>query len=169
MFAKKKAAAVVAGLMLASSLTVAPAFANQVEQPTARDVITGIDEPVTRSTSDTSYSINFNGWYQRANTAWRAKDSSTSTYLHVVGTSSTAMKVYVDGATSSGGANSQNLTNGGFVWSPGPGQYEIHNMVHESGRRWARLGFSSDRGPSSLNGYWSPDCAGNYTDLNGLA
>lgn len=154
----KKLFSAASGVLLAASLAVATpvsVFANEPQITPASYV-------------DSSYSFNFNGWFQRANTAWRSKDTTKSTYLHVVSTSSTSMKLYVDGAYDSGGSGYANLTNGGYVWSPGPGKYEIHNTVRESGRTWARLGASSDRGASSLNGWWSPDCRGSYTDLNGL-
>lgn len=153
----KKLMSAAAGLILASSLAVAA--------PTT--ALANDSQIVPASSVDTSFNFYFNGWFQRANTAWRSKDTTTSTYLHVVSTSSTSMKLYVDGAYNSGGSGYANLTNGGYVWSPGPGQYEIHNTVRESGRSWARLGASSDRGAASLSGWWSPDCAGNYTDLNG--
>lgn len=154
----KKLSAAVCGACLATSLLVVPAsvFADEPQIAPA-------------STIDSSYGFNFSGWFQRANTSWRPKDTSSSTYLRVDSTSSTSMKLYVDGAYDSGGSGYKNFTNGGYVWSPGPGRYEIHNLVRENGRTWARLGASSDRGKASLAGVWSPDCAGNYTNLNGLA
>ena len=155
----RKLISAAAGLFLATSLAIAApitALAND-------------SQVVPTSTVDSSFNFYFTGWFQRANTAWRSKDTTTSTYLRVAATSATSMKLYVDGAYNSGGNGYANFTNGGYVWSPGPGRYEIHNTVRENGRTWARLGASSDRGPSSLSGVWSPDCAGNYTDLNGLA
>lgn len=115
---------------------------------------------------DSSYGFNFDGWFQRQNTAYRPKDTSSSTYIRIDSRSGANIRLYVDGATSSGGANYANLTIGGYVVSPGPGKYEIHNNVYETGRRWARLGASSDYGSAKLKGVWSPDCSGNYADLN---
>lgn len=155
---KFKMMAVLASLAAAITLSGTPAMAF-AEAPAGQVTL--------RNTTDSSITnFHFNGWFQRANTSWRSKDTTSSTYIRIDSTTPTSMKLYVDGAYDSGGSGYGNYTNGGFVWSPGPGKYEIHNMVRESGRKWARLGASSDRGPASLKGVWSPDCGGNYTDLN---
>lgn len=115
---------------------------------------------------DSKYGFRFSGWFQQLNTAYRPKDTSWSTYLRIDSRSGATMRLYVDGAYDSSGNGYNNYTVGGYVTSPGPGKYEIHNYVYENGRRWARLGASSDNGPGSLYGFWSPDCSGNYADLN---
>ena len=118
---------------------------------------------------DEGYSFDFNFWFGTANTRWRNKDNNTSVYLRVDHADKNAMRLYVDGATSSSGANYQNLTDGKNKWVASPsirGEYEIHNSVNETGRGWARLGASSDYGPAILSGVWSPDCVGRFPALN---
>ena len=141
-------------------------IASSLAMPTSVFAAPGDVDIAPMSDVDSGYYFGFDGWFQRANTAYRSKDTSSSTYLRVDSRSGATMRLYVDGATNSGGANYANLTIGGYVTSPGPGRYEIHNNVYETGRRWARLGASSDNGPGTLGGVWSPDCSGNYTDLN---
>ena len=116
---------------------------------------------------DENYGFSFNFWWQTADTSFYDKEEPTSTYLYVSSLSDNSMRLYVNGATTKSGSGKKNCTNGGYVNSPRvTGGYEIHNGVYEYGYRFANLGASSDYGPGSLHGVWSPDCAGNYTDLN---
>lgn len=129
---------------------------------------TPVDAPVNvgRSTVDSDYNFHFDFKGATQGTYWRSKDTSSSSYLRVDGSSGYAPRLYIDGATNSDGNGCTNTTRGGFVRAPGVGKYEIHNNVYEDGFRWARLTGYADRGPGKLWGAWSPDCAGNYTDLN---
>ena len=99
-------------------------------------------------------------------TSWRSKDNATSTYIWVKSKWGNSPRLYVDGAKDTNGWNTTNCTNGGSVRAPGPGEYEIHNGVYELGFRWARITSWADYGSGGLRGEWSPDCSGNYADLN---
>ena len=99
-------------------------------------------------------------------TSWRSKDNATSTYIKVNSKWGKSPRLYVDGAKDTNGRNTTNCTNGGSVRAPGPGEYEIHNGVYELGFRWARITSWADYGSGGLRGEWSPDCSGNYADLN---
>lgn len=99
-------------------------------------------------------------------TPWRSKDNATSTYIKVSSNWGKSPRLYVDGANDSNGRNTTNCTNKGSVRAPGTGEYEIHNGVYELGFRWARITSWADLGPGGLKGVWSPDCRGNYADLN---
>ena len=150
-----KARKFVAAAMLAVSLTSLPATAAFAS-----------DMGSTRSSVDSSFSFYFGSAGATQATAWRNKDRPSSTYIRVDARSGNSPRLYVDGAWNSNGDGSYNCTNHGFVRAPGPGQYEIHNGVYELGYRWARLTGWADNGSGTLRGAWSPDCAGNYTDLN---
>lgn len=157
---KRKVAMVAAAVVLAlSAVSLLPPAAYAAPE-----------DPVPLfNNEDEGYSFDFNFWFGRANTRWRNKDTNTSVYLRVDYADKNVMRLYVDGATSSSGANYKNLTDGKNNWADSPnvsGEYEIHNSVNETGRGWARLGASSDYGPAILNGVWSPDCVGSFPFIN---
>lgn len=119
-----------------------------------------------RDTRDSRYDFNFQFKGASQGTEWRGKDSYSSTYLRVDYRTGKSPHLFVDGANNSKGAGWRNCTNGDYVRAPGVGQYEIHNGVRELGYAFARLTGWADQGSGKLSGLWSPDCAGNYTDLN---
>lgn len=122
-------------------------------------------EIVPLNSVDKDYTFTF-AEYGTDGTSWEGKDTTSSTYIRIDGWSSHMPRLYVDGAYNKQGSGSTNCTNGGAVRAPGKGRYEIHNGVYELGYRWARITCWGDLGPGSMYGKWSPDCQGDYTDLN---
>ena len=123
-------------------------------------------ESTPRSYTDSTFSFILGQKGATSGTAWRSKDTSTSSYMHVSSSSGTSPLLFIDGARNSNGSGTKNCTNGGNVRAPGVGSYEIHNTVYEQGYRFARLTSWADQGAGRLSGKWSSDCQGNYTDLN---
>lgn len=125
-------------------------------------------QPITpRSTVDRDYYFELGRKGATDGTSWQPKDDYSSTYLRVDGREGTPSRLYVDGARSIGGSGAYNCTIGGSVRAPCyTGKYEIHNNVKEWGYSHARLTAWADIDPGTLRGVWSPDCGGNYTDLN---
>lgn len=115
---------------------------------------------------DSTYSFSLGSRGATDGTSWRSKDNATSTYIRVYSKWGQSPRLYVDGARNSDGWDTTNCTNYDHVRAPGPGRYEIHNGVYELGFRWARITSWADLGPGGLSGVWSPDCQGNYADLN---
>ncbi len=97
---------------------------------------------------------------------WEWKESGSSSYLRADKMSGYKARIYVDGAYDKVGSGTCNCTDGGFVRVPHLGEFEIHNTVYEHDYACARLTCWADAGYSYLSGVWSPDCAGNYPDLN---
>lgn len=110
------------------------------------------------------------GYYKVIN-AGRRKLDNTSAYVHYY--SSNVGKVYfsIHGYNSSKYSNIASLTNctideSAIIY---PGQKRrIRQYVYELGYKYAFLGGapSTNRGETSINGVWSPDCAGNYPAAN---
>ena len=124
------------------------------------------EEAVPLNTVDTGYSFAFRS-NETDGTEWREKDTSSSTYIYVDWIEGYPPRLYVDGAYNASGSGSTNCTNGGSVRATrGNTQYEIHNGVYELGYSHARITCWGDIGGGSMKGEWSPDCQGNYTDLN---
>lgn len=118
------------------------------------------------SNVDSGYSFYFRSTGATQGTAWRSKDTYSSTYVRVDRQRGHLPLLFVDGAWNADGAGRRNCTNGGAARAAGPGKYEIHNGVREQGYRFACLTGYADRGWGYLQGAWSPDCAGRYVSLN---
>lgn len=116
------------------------------------------------STEDTAFTFTFASKGATQGTEGRTKDTSSSTYIYIKGRSGNTVRMYVDGASGSHGTW-YDRTNAP-AYSSSTGEYEIHNTVYEAGYKWARLTGWAYLGPASMYGVWSPDCAGNYPDMN---
>ncbi len=153
---------IAATAMVAATLALGPAV-----PALAEGLNDGLDSASITpcNTIDTTYNFSF-GANETDGTAWRGKDGTTSTYIRIDWKTGNSPRLYVDGAYNSDGYGSTNCTIEGYVRAPGPDEYEIHNLVYESGFRWARLTCWADLGSGAMAGAWSPDCGGDYTDLN---
>lgn len=151
MYSRKRFGVLVMAVAFAAALLAQPATVAQAKVAT---------------TQDSKFPFYFSGAGATQGTDWRSKDTYSSTYINVTSMRGNAPRMYVDGSSYSSGYGEHNCTNGGYVRVPGLGKYEIHNSVRESGYRFARLTGWADNGWGAMSGVWSPDCAGNYADLN---
>lgn len=112
----------------------------------------------TYNTANTPFYFNLNSSTTSA-TEYRAKDDSSSTYVHAQSLGSPC-QLFVDGP---GGVN---CTTNGRAYLNYRGEFQIYQTVYESGYRSARLsGWRSGSG-TIASGVWSPDSWGSYPIIN---
>lgn len=130
--------------------------------------------PTPLSTKNRPYDLSINVRGDSDETGFAEKDSYSSTYVCFSSYSGAPCNMHVDGAHSSSGAGRYNCTiptrGGNHVVvnkSMKGKEYEIHNNVKEYGYSHASVTvWNSYDERTVISGVWSPDCAGNYTDLN---
>ena len=121
----------------------------------------------TVSTKDTQYYLNLNCYGDTDGTDWRTKDTSSSTYIYAKSFSGYCCRLFVDGSKYSDGSNRDSGCMIGVARLCRQGQYEIHNNVYERGNSYAQItAWAYQSGRTHVDGVWSPDCGGDYTDLN---
>lgn len=109
------------------------------------------------------------GYHEMDDSDARQKYNYTATYLYLTSGTHDTARVKVLGATARDESyKNQTYYNGSYVdyvtCSVGT-SYEVHNMAKENGRSWVKLSFRSPYTTANyLDGAWSPDCGGSYTD-----
>ena len=123
------------------------------------------------NTTDTyfnSFKATVLGYNAMSNTDARSKTNNSCVYLYITSGTYSSVRVRALGSSSQTGSWTNRTYYGGYVsyvtCAVGV-QYQIHNMIYESGESWAKLSFHSPyTNPNYISGAWSPDCAGSYTD-----
>lgn len=101
-------------------------------------------------------------------TAARAKENTSSTYVHVEQVPSVYIRTNVQGFRPSSVTGTNYWTNetiGGQI-SLRKGQWLIKQLVYENGGRSARLQLKKHSTNGTVSGVWSPDSVGSYLYAN---
>ncbi|MBM7542278.1 hypothetical protein [Amphibacillus cookii] len=130
--------------------------------------LTIIPTPIfAANVKDTSFSFNIQSNANRY-TRSRAKQNSSSTYVHVKQVPAVYIRTNVQGFRPTSGTGSNywaNETIGGQI-SLRKGQWLIKQLVYENGGRSARLQFKKHSTNGTVSGVWSPDSVGSYPYAN---
>ncbi len=116
-------------------------------------------------TTDWGYHFYFPGQGSTYGTAFRQKDTTSATYVLIENIKGNYIQMFVDGATSSSGANVKNCTTSP-AYAKYTGQFQLHNWAKEWGYNFVRLTGWAEYGSCEMYGKWSPDCAGRYSSMN---
>lgn len=116
------------------------------------------------STKDTTFNYYFSGSNTQG-TPGRAKDTNSMSYIRVDRIDPSSVRFYIDGSYSlwSGYVNK---TRNDHATISHKGHFNIHNYVYEAGMRYARMTAWGNDGNGVVNGAWSPDSRGGFTEVN---
>lgn len=116
------------------------------------------------STKDTTFNYYFSGSNTQG-TPGRAKDTNSMSYIRVDRIDPSSVRFYIDGSYSlwSGYVNK---TRNDHATISHTGHFNIHNYVYEAGMRYARMTAWGNDGNGVVNGAWSPDSRGGFTEVN---
>lgn len=120
------------------------------------------------NTTDTAFAFSVNVNKPTVYIGGRAKQNSTSTYVHVYNVPSVYIRTDVQGYRPSSGTGNNYWTNetiGGTVLLK-KGQWFIRQLVYENGGRSARLKLQRVSTNGIVSGMWSPDSVGSYPIVN---
>lgn len=117
---------------------------------------------------DKYYSFNLNESNKVGYTKSRAKENSTSTYVHIQKVPGSMIKLDVQGfrPVGTGGSNSWRDETVSGTQLMFTGKWLVRQNVYERGGRSARLKFQKYAANGTLYGYWSPDSVGTYPVVN---
>lgn len=116
------------------------------------------------STKDTPFNYYFSGSNTQG-TPGRTKDTNSMSYIRVDRIDPSSVRFYIDGSYSlwSGYVNK---TRNDHATISHTGHFNIHNYVYEAGMRYARMTAWGNDGNGVVNGAWSPDSRGGFTEVN---
>ena len=116
------------------------------------------------STEDTPFNFYFYGGNTQG-TSGRTKDTNSMSYIRVDRIDPSSVRFYIDGSYSlwSGYVNK---TRNDHATISHTGHFNIHNYVYEAGMRYARMTAWGCDGNGVVNGVWSPDSRGGFTEVN---
>lgn len=117
---------------------------------------------------DTAFSFSVNVNKPTAYTSSRAKQNTTSTYVHIKRVPAAFIRTDVQGYRPTSGTGSNywaNETIGGTK-TLATGQWLIKQLVYENGGRSARLKLQRYSTDGIVSGVWSPDSVGSYPIAN---
>ena len=113
---------------------------------------------------DTTYKYHFSGSNTQG-TPGRTKDTNSMSYIRVDHIDPSSVRFYIDGSYSlqSGYVNK---TRNDHATISHTGHFNIHNYVYEAGMRYARMTAWGNDGNGVVEGAWSPDSRGGFTEVN---
>ena len=116
------------------------------------------------STEDTPFNFYFYACNTQG-TSGRTKDTNSMSYIRIDRIDPSSVRFYIDGSYSlwSGYVNK---TRNDHATISHTGHFNIHNYVYEAGMRYARMTAWGCDGNGVVNGVWSPDSRGGFTEVN---